>query len=222
MKYFTDDFLNFFYLLSQNNNRDWFNQNRNMYEQEVREPFKVFVGDLVKAIQQDIDSNFELLPKNAIFRINRDIRFSADKTPYKEHVGAIITNGGKKAKEEPGHYIQLSGGSLMIGGGAYFMEKESLYKLRKYLIMNGAEFDLLLAEKDFKKKYGEIMGKRNKRLPKELMVEVENNPLILNKQFFYMAELPPKKIVSNKLLSVVMDYFKAARPVNDFLKKAMS
>ena len=222
MKYFTDDFLNFFYLLSQNNNRDWFNQNRNMYEQEVREPFKVFVGDLVKAIQQDIDPNFELLPKNAIFRINRDIRFSADKTPYKEHVGAIITNGGKKAKEEPGHYIQLSGGSLMIGGGAYFMEKESLYKLRKYLIMNGAEFDLLLAEKDFKKKYGEIMGKRNKRLPKELMVEVENNPLILNKQFFYMAELPPKKIVSNKLLSVVMDYFKAARPVNDFLKKAMS
>jgi len=222
MKYFTDDFLNFFYLLSQNNNRDWFNQNRKMYEQEVREPFKVFVGDLVKAIQQDIDPNFELLPKNAIFRINRDIRFSADKTPYKEHVGAIITNGGKKAKEEPGHYIQLSGGSLMIGGGAYFMEKESLYKLRKYLIMNGAEFDLLLAEKDFKKKYGEIMGKRNKRLPKELMVEVENNPLILNKQFFYMAELPPKKIVSNKLLSVVMDYFKAARPVNDFLKKAMS
>jgi len=222
MKYFTDDFLNFFYLLSQNNNRDWFNQNRNMYEQEVREPFKVFVGDLVKAIQQDIDPNFELLPKNAIFRINRDIRFSADKTPYKEHVGAIITNGGKKAKEEPGHYIQLSGGSLVIGGGAYFMEKESLYKLRKYLIMNGAEFDLLLAEKDFKKKYGEIMGKKNKRLPKELMVEVENNPLILNKQFFYMAELPPKKIVSNKLLSVVMDYFKAARPVNDFLKKAMS
>ena len=110
----------------------------------------------------------------------------------------------------------------MIGGGAYFMEKESLYKLRKYLIINGSEFDLLLAEKDFKKKYGEIMGKKNKRLPKELMVEVENNPLILNKQFFYMAELPPKKIVSNKLLSVVMDYFKAARPVNDFLKKAMS
>jgi len=217
MQYFSDDFLNFFYLLSQNNNRDWFNQNRKMYEHEVREPFKVFVGDLVKAIQQELDPDFELLPKDAIFRINRDIRFSADKTPYKEHVGAIITNGGKKAKEEPGHYIQLSGGSLVIGGGAYFLEKESLYKLRKHLITNGKAFDALLTEKDFKKKYGEIMGKKNKRLSKELMEHVEENPLILNKQFYYMAELPPKKIVSKKLLPLVIDYFKTARPINDFL-----
>ena len=222
MKYFNQDFLNFFYLLSQNNTRDWFDQNRKMYEQEVREPFKVFVGDLVKAIREEMDPGFELLPKDAIFRINRDIRFSADKTPYKEHVGAIITPGGRKAKEMPGHYVHLSGGTLMIGGGAYFMEKESLYNLRKYLITNGKEFDALLAEKDFKKKYGEIQGKKNKRLPKELMVHVESNPLILNKQFYYMAEMSPKKIVSKKLLPLVMDYFKAARPVNDFLKKAMS
>ncbi len=221
MQYFKDDFLNFFYLLSQNNNRDWFNQNRKMYEQEVREPFKVFVGDLVKAIREEMEPDFELLPKDAIFRINRDIRFSADKTPYKEHVGAIITPGGRKAKEEPGHYIQLSGGSLVIGGGAYFMEKESLYNLRKHLIINGKQFDSLLAEKDFKKKYGEIMGKKNKRLPKELMVHVEENPLILNKQFYYMAELSPKKIVSKKLLPLVMQYFKAAHPINQFLKNGM-
>ena len=222
MKYFNQDFLNFFYLLSQNNTRDWFDQNRKMYEQEVREPFKVFVGDLVKAIREEMDPDFKLLPKDAIFRINRDIRFSADKTPYKEHVGAIITPGGRKAKEMPGHYVHLSGGTLMIGGGAYFMEKESLYNLRKHLITNGSAFDALLAEKDFKKKYGEIQGKKNKRLPKELMVHVASNPLILNKQFYYMAEMSPKKIVSKKLLPLVMDYFKAARPVNDFLKKAMS
>jgi len=222
MQYFTDDFLNFFYLLSQNNNRDWFNQNRKMYEQEVREPFKVFVADLAKAIRDEMDPNFQLLPKDAIFRINRDIRFSADKTPYKEHVGAIITSGGRKTKEEPGYYIQLSGGSLIIGGGAYFMEKESLYNLRKHLITNGKEFDLLLAEKDFKKKYGEIMGKKNKRLPKELMVHVEENPLILNKQFYYMAELPPKKIISKKILPTVMDYFHTARPIYEFLKNAIT
>ena len=218
MKYFNQDFLNFFYLLSQNNNRDWFNQNRKMYEQEVREPFKIFVADLVKAIREEWAPDFELLPKDAIFRINRDIRFSADKTPYKEHVGAIITPGGRKAKEVPGHYIHLSGGTLMIGGGAYFLEKESLYKLRKYLITNGIEFEALLAEKDFKKKYGEIQGKKNKRLPKEFMAHVASNPLILNKQFYYMAEKNPKIIITKKLLPTVMDYFRVARPVNDFLK----
>lgn len=222
MKYFSDDFLNFFYLLSQNNHREWFNENRKMYEQEVREPFKVFVADLIKNIQEEWDADFELQPKDAIFRINRDIRFSKDKTPYKEHVGAIITPGGRKNKEEPGHYIHLAGGTLMLGGGAYFLEKDQLYNIRKYLISHGKEFEQLLSEKDFKKKYGAIQGKQNKRLPKEFMVEVPNNPLLLNKQFFYMTEVSPKKITSPKLLPFIMDYFRSGRPINAFLKKAMA
>ena len=220
MQYFKEDFLNFFYELSQNNHRDWFNENRKTYERAVREPFKVFVGDLIKEIQKEKPS-FELEPKNAIFRINRDLRFSKDKTPYKEHIGAIITHGGRHAKETPGHYIQLSGGMLVIGGGAYFMEKESLYNLRKYLMDNPLAFEKLLAEKDFKKKYGAIQGTKNKRLPKEFRETAEDFPLLFNKQFYYMTELPPEKILSKNLLGFVLKFFKASDTLNSFLSAGM-
>ena len=100
MSYFSEDFLRFFKELAGNNNKEWFDLNRKRYFKEVKDPFHHFIEDLIAAVQKE-DSNVNIAPKDAIFRINRDVRFSKDKTPYKLQVSAIISKGGKKDKVSP-------------------------------------------------------------------------------------------------------------------------
>ena len=90
MKYFSSDYLEFFKELAPNNNKDWFDKNRKRYIDSVKEPFKKFVTDLIQEISK-VDDEVQIEAKDAIFRINRDIRFSKDKTPYKLNNSAIIS-----------------------------------------------------------------------------------------------------------------------------------
>ena len=108
MAYFTQDFIDFFQELSANNHREWFHANKKRYEQQVKVPFQSFVQLMIDRVQE-VDRNVVLTPKDAIFRINRDIRFSADKTPYKTNVSAIISSGGKKDKNDPRWLVHGAG-----------------------------------------------------------------------------------------------------------------
>src|SRR5690349_8634042 len=101
MPYFKKDFVDFFKELSKNNSADWFAANRKRYEQSVKEPFAQFVGEVIRQVQK-IDPEVKIKPGDAITRINKDIRFSKDKTPYNTHVGAVISKAGKKDKSVPG------------------------------------------------------------------------------------------------------------------------
>ena len=98
MKFFTSDYNKFFIDLAGNNNREWFHANKKRYEENVREPFKAFTQEMITRINAD-DSEINVEPKNCIFRINRDLRFTKDKTPYKMQMGAVIAKGGKKDKQ---------------------------------------------------------------------------------------------------------------------------
>ena len=95
MAYFTQDFLDFFKELAANNHKDWFHANKKRYEASVKDPFKLFVQDMIDKAAK-VDGRFAGEAKNAIFRINRDIRFSKDKSPYKLQMGAVISPGGKR------------------------------------------------------------------------------------------------------------------------------
>ena len=106
--------------LSKNNNREWFHANKKAYEKDLKKPFQNLVQQLIDTFQRH-DPDIQIQPKEAIFRINRDIRFSKDKTPYKTHVSAIISPKGRKGKEYPGFYFHFEAGRLMMGGGAYFL-----------------------------------------------------------------------------------------------------
>ena len=97
MAYFTNEYFAFFKELAGNNNKDWFDANRKRYEEHVKDPFKHFLQDLINAIKV-LDDRIDLTPNQAGFRINRDIRFSKDKTPYKLNRSAIISPGGTKNK----------------------------------------------------------------------------------------------------------------------------
>lgn len=221
MTYFSNDFLEFFKELAGNNNKEWFDSNRKRYEKEVKQPFQLFIQDVITAVGK-YDKAVDLAPKDAIFRINRDIRFSKDKTPYKLQVSAIISPGGRKDMISPGMYLELTPEHMRIYGGVYMPDKDNLYSIRSHIANNLSAFEAVISEKDFIAKYGLIRGEKNKIVPAEFKESGEKQPLIYNKQFYYFAELPPETVLKEDLVKIVIQYYLAANSVKEFFTKALA
>lgn len=219
-----NDFLQFLYDLSQNNNRDWFEKNKKRYEASVKKPFEALVGEILQRLSKT-EPEFALVePKNCIFRIYRDTRFSADKSPYKTHIAAVFVPQGKKSMEDlayPGYYLHLEYGNLSIGGGAYFLDKEPLRKLRTAIMHDPAALRKLLSEASFVEKYGGLKGEVNKVLPPEFKEAAKSEPLLANKQFYFMADMDPEIALRTDFPDVVADYFRIARPLNEYFRRAI-
>ena len=220
MSYFTKELISFFTELEKNNNREWFAENKSRYENYVKIPFEHFVQDMIFTIQE-VDENLITSPKEAIFRIYRDIRFSKDKTPYKNHVSAVIANGGRKNVTDPAVYIEINANEMKFYSGIYQMDKDQIYNVRSFIASNLDEFNDLLKEKDFKKYFGTIHGEQNKILPSEFKEIAKTQPLIANKQFYYFGKLPQNKILSKTLTKDLMKYYFAAQPMSKFLQEAL-
>ena len=218
--YFNHQFIDFFKELSKNNNTAWFNENKKSFEAHVKMPFVKFIEVLIAEMNQ-LDKSIAIEAKEAITRINRDIRFSKDKSPYKMHVSAIISAKGKKVKEYPGLYIELAPDKISVYGGAYMLEKEPLQKTRTYIAKHLKEFDTIIHDKSFVKLFGSVLGEKNKVLSPEFKSLLEKQPLIANKNFYYMAEIDIENLTSSSLLKTIMKYCNAGKPLNDFLIKAV-
>ncbi len=220
MQYFSSGFITFFKELSANNHKDWFDENRKRYEKEVKEPFKTFIGDLIPEVQKH-DPEIQIQPKDAIFRINRDIRFSKDKTPYKTNVSAIISPYGRKDKSNPGLYVELGPEDMRVYGGLYMLSTQQVYNVRNAIANNLELFSNLVGNEVFVKHYGEIHGQQAKRLPKEFVEASEKQPLIFNKNWYYFNKFPAKTVENNNLMKTVMDYYVAGKPLMEFFKEAL-
>lgn len=220
MKYFDADFLDFFKELAANNHKEWFDDNRKRYTQSVKKPFDSFVTDLIEESKK-IDPTIAAPAKDSIFRINRDIRFSQDKSPYKLDRSAIISEKGRKDHSSPGFYVSLGPEHISVGGGAYFLQKDQLENVRHTIANNLSEFNDIIKDKTFVKHFGEIKGEENKRLPKELQQAAEKQPLLYKKQFYYMTNIDPELVTSDKLMSTILKHFEAGAGVSAFLKHAI-
>ena len=220
MSYFTKDFLKFFQELSKNNQREWFHANKKSYETHVKNPFKSFVQIIIDKVQA-IDPTVVIAPKDAIFRINRDIRFSKDKTPYKTNVSAAISAGGRKDHSRPGIYFEMGAENFGIYIGVYMPDKTQLQNIRESIVTNPKEFEKILKDKKFKKYWGEIHGEKNKRVPKEFKEDIITQPLIANKQFYVMTKFDADKILDPKLDKIIIDHYLAAKPMGDFFYEAI-
>ncbi len=221
MKYFNPAFFKFFDQLSKNNNKEWFDQNRSTYENEVKKPFRKLVEDLIEKLSKDLpEINREA--SKAIFRINRDIRFSADKSLYKNHVGAVLSRNGTKDEDYPGFYIHFGSEEILVGGGKYNVNKEQLAKIRQEIFYNNKDFKKLLADKNFVEKFGTLQGEKNKVLPPDYKEFITEQPLIANKQFWYMTNLTKKEALSEDLEKILLAHFKAGYKMNKFLWDAIS
>ncbi len=220
MKFFEKDFLDFFAELEQNNDRDWFNENKKRYEKSVKKPFSVFVDHMIEKVRP-FEPELNIQAKDAIFRIYRDTRFSKDKTPYKEHASALITSGGRKDYSTPGLYLEFSHKHARIYSGSYMLDKDPLYNLRTHIVNNMAEFDTLISDKDFVNEFGAVQGEKNKRLPKEFVGKAEEQPLLFNKGFYYYHTFPADAILADDFAESIIKRFELVQPLNDFLKEGV-
>ena len=221
MAYFTDDFFRFFKELEAHNTTEWFHENKKRYESEIKKPFNSFVQDLIDEVAKD-DKTVQIAPKDAILRINRDIRFSKDKTPYNNYVAAIISPGGKKDKSVPGIYVRLDAGEVRFYGGAHMVEKDQLVRIRQQIADNLDTFDQLLNAAKFKNNFGQLHGDQHKRIPPEFQAAHEKQSLIANKNFYYYKILDKSLITSENLIKQIMDLYYAAHPMMMFFRQAVN
>ena len=221
MPYFDEAFLTFFKELAQNNHKEWFQAHKPTYENKVKGPFYALVGEMIEKIHRE-DPRIHPEVKNSVFRINRDIRFSKDKSPYKLHVAAAISRGGRRqTMVEPGYYFHFSPESTIVCGGLYKPDRGTLLKVRRYLVEHPGELTDILSSRSFRSKWGEIQGDRNKILPKEFKEAGEHNPLLFNKAFYVLAELSPESVLRRDLTALLMRYLRSVRPLNDYLWQAL-
>lgn len=219
MAFFTPDFLQFFIELAPNNHKDWFDLNRKRYEKSVKEPFKDFVEQMIKEIAKTDASFKDLEAKDCIFRINRDIRFSKDKTPYKMNVSAVVAPEGKKSKAVNGVYFEFGPEHVRVYGGVYEIDKDDLLTVREGIANDLKGFQEAYSNPRFKKVFGTILGEKNKVIPKELKEAAEKEPLIFNKQWYFYAQFDAETVLDPKLDQLLLDCFEAGKPVEHYFNK---
>ena len=221
MTHFSSGYIEFFSQLKENNNKEWFDENRKWYELIVREPFKALIDELLPTIK-DLDGGIDMESKDALFRVNRDLRFSNNREPYKTHMAAGFSRGGKKSPYA-GFYLQIGLQHIVIGGGLPFIEKDILRKVRIEIGYSQEEFHEIINDEEFKSYYGFVHGENDKRLPKSFIGVYDESPLIANKQFYYGALFDTEKwLYDPELPNLILDHFKAGVRFNNFLIKAIS
>lgn len=221
MAWFEKDFITFFKELELNNNKEWFNDNKKRYEKIVKAPFQDFIAVMISRIQKD-DPSVAIPPKDAIFRIFRDVRFSADKRPYKVHMSAVISSAGRKNLSIPGSYIEFSHKKVQYYGGAHHLENDQLERVRHAIIKNNNAFNSIISDKTFVASFGEVLGEKNKRLSKEFMEAAEKQPLLFNKNYYFGAQLKTDLLLKDNLADELFKLYLAGKSFNQFFLKAIN
>jgi uncharacterized protein (TIGR02453 family) len=219
MAYFSKDFLDFFVELAANNHKEWFDLNRKRYESSVKKPFSEFTQALIQKIARNNPAFSNLLAKDCIFRINRDIRFSTDKTPYKLMCSAVVSPEGKKSTSINGIYFELTPEHVRVYGGVYEIDKQNLFDLREGIVNHMDEFNQLLSSKAFQKFYGAIHGEKNKVLSAEFKAAADKQPLIFNKQFYFYATFPADLILQDELMQTLVTAYEVGSPLESFFNQ---
>jgi uncharacterized protein (TIGR02453 family) len=203
--------------LKFNNNREWFQNNQTIYK-EAKANVELFVQELINEIVLFDPELKGLEVKNCLFRINRDIRFSNDKSPYKTNFGAFIVKGGKKNGDKyAGYYFHIEPGSSMIAGGAYVPPSPWLSAIREKISDETDEFLRIINDKTFKKYFGTVEGEKLKTAPKGYPSDHPQIELLKLKSFLAMNEVPDEKVLSPGYFEYVTSGFRAMKPLNDFL-----
>jgi len=219
MAYFTKDYLDFFIELAPNNNKDWFDANRKRYESSVKKPFTAFVQHMITLFEK-YDARYKDLEAGAcIFRINRDIRFVKDKSPYKSFCSAVIAPNGKKSDSVHGIYFECGPEALRVYGGIYEAAKEDILAVREGIADNLPAFKKLRTAPAFTEIYGSIQGEKNKILPAELKEAAAKEDLIFNKQWYFMAEFPAEELLSDTLDALLERCYLAGKPLETFFNQ---
>jgi uncharacterized protein (TIGR02453 family) len=209
--------LDFLSDLRLHNDRDWFHENHNRYEQ-ARTNFETFVQAVIDSLAGFDPILKGLEAKSCIFRINRDIRFSHDKSVYKTNFGAFIVRGGKKNSDKfPGYYFHVDPEGSFVAGGAYIPPAPWLNAIREKIDDNGDELARIIRHKDFVKYFGQLEGEKVKMAPKGYAKDHPHIELLKHKSYLAEMDIPRRVLISDGCFELVISAFRAMKPLNDFL-----
>jgi uncharacterized protein (TIGR02453 family) len=209
--------------LKKNNSREWFNEHRNEYD-AAKENFIELVNQILSQAGQ-FDQDISVLTyKDCIFRINRDVRFSKNKDPYKTNMAAYFVRGGKKSWLA-GYYFHCEpGGKSFIGGGLYGGEPDQIKKVRQEIDYNWTEFKSILENKAFKKTFGDLSREEGMSLVREPKGYEKDNPAIdyiKLKNFIVSVPVNDEELTDQKLVKKIITTFTTMQPLLQFLNRAM-
>ena len=208
--------------LKKNNNKSWFDMHRKQYE-TAKEDFAQFVLLLIDKQGKADKSIASLKAKECMFRINRDIRFAKDKSPYKTNFGASINKGGKKAMVA-GYYFHLEPGQSFAGGGMYMPMPDDLRKVRQEIDYNWDSFKKIISSKKFKAVYGGLDRSEEyllSRVPKGYDAKNQAADYLRLKSFIAFVPLTDADLTSKTLVKKTIDAFQTLQPVLNFLNEAV-
>ena len=213
--------LKFLKSLHKNNNKLWFEENRSGYE-EAKAGFIFFVEKLIPGIAGFDSTISDQLEKNCIFRINRDVRFSKNKTPYKNHVSAYFNKAGKKGNGA-GYYLHIESGKSFAAAGIWMPEKHDLAKIRQEIDYNLDEWKEIINKGSFRKIFvnGPDTGNILTRPPKGYTEDNPALPFLKLKSFVVTSPLSDDSILKAVFIKDVMKIFRAAYPVVNFLNRSL-
>jgi uncharacterized protein (TIGR02453 family) len=219
----TNETLQFLEDLKSNNNRDWFLENKKRYDL-FKKDYQQLVANFLKEMKP-LDGALENLEvKNCTFRINRDIRFSKDKTPYKTHL-SIWMSAGQNGLNRPGYYIHIDKNECFIGGGMYSPEAPDLKKIRKEIAFFYEDLESILNEKNFKKEFGGFNKNETnmlKNAPKDFEKDHPAIEYLKLKSFaaiekFDISEATKKDFVAKMTKKLIL-----LKPLNEFINRALT
>lgn len=206
--------------LKTNNNKEWFDKNKEKYL-AAKEEFEIVVGKLIKGIHKfDKMLSPDLKAKDCTFRIYKDVRFSKDKSPYKTNMGASINPGGRKSLVA-GYYLHTEPGQSFLAGGVYMPEPELLNAIRQEIDYNPAPFLKILSSAAFKKYFkGLDEEDKLKSAPKGFDKEHPQIELLKNRHFVVSHPISDKQLLAKDLPEFVLGGFKAMYPFLEYLREA--
>jgi uncharacterized protein (TIGR02453 family) len=209
--------------LKKNNNKAWFDEHRALYESAKGE-IEVLVTELISSFGEIDPTVAHLTPKECLFRINRDVRFSKDKSPYKTNFGISITSGGKKSPLA-GYYLHIEPGESFVGGGLWMPMPPVLAAVRQEIDYNYSDFQKILKAAPFKKQFGELYKGDDislQRVPKGYEADNPAGEFLKLKSYLAMKSLTDEDIESGQLVKEACVAFKALKPMIDFINNAQA
>ncbi len=200
--------------LNANNNRDWFNKNKQVFQAHQND-IKEFSYQVQEHLNKEDD-----IDKIKVFRIYRDVRFSLDKTPYKTHFG--ISFHRKKPYLRGGYYIHIQPEKTFIATGFWNPNKEDLLRIRKEIEADGEELKTIINVKSIKSLWGSIQGDEVKTSPKGFSKDHSHIDLIKKKQYMFIKNFDDKEVLNKDFQKKVIEHFKTIRPFLNYMSSVLT
>jgi uncharacterized protein (TIGR02453 family) len=208
--------------LKKNNNRPWFEAHRTDYEQ-AKADFAGLIDAVIKKHGKKDKTISHLQPKDCMFRINRDVRFSKDKSPYKSNMGAYLNRGGKKSLFG-GYYFHCEPGKSFVGGGLWMPMPAELHKIRQEIDYNLADFRKIVESRRFKSIYNTVSRDAEytlSRVPKGYEADNPAAEYLKLKSVVATASVPDGVLTSKELVGTIAKAFEALQPMIEFVNDAI-